>query len=167
MPPLDVTLPGGGRPVLPFTSAFTSDPVDASTRDTVEFDTSLMVELDDALREYAGTYGLEPAADGRVRIGYVHVTVRFESLLHPGYASVECWAAPSGMSRLFARSANVRKVFTGLAAASGGVCCPFDTGAGGPEQVCRLNGEATQEMVFGPRSPDREALVATWPGPGR
>lgn len=69
------------------------------------------------------------------------------------------------MSRLFARSARVREVFTGLAAASGGVCCLFDTGDGGPEQVCWVNGETTQEMLGSPRFPDRQALVATWPAP--
>ncbi|MGW1462912.1 hypothetical protein ACWCPT_00970 [Streptomyces sp. NPDC002308] len=167
VPPLDVTLPGGDRLVLPFTSRFTSDPVDGSAGGTFELDTSLMVELDDALREFAEVYGPEPLADGRIRIGYVYVTVRFESFLHPGYASVECWAATSGMSRLFARSANIRKVFTDLTAAAGGVCCLFDTGDGGPEQVCWLNGETIREMVSGPRFPDRQALVATWPEPAR
>ncbi|MEV7323838.1 hypothetical protein [Streptomyces sp. NPDC093970] len=69
------------------------------------------------------------------------------------------------MSRLFARSANIRKVFTGLAAASGGVCCLFDSGDGGPEQACWLNVLPAQEMVSGHRFPDRRALVETWPDP--
>ncbi|WP_327180540.1 hypothetical protein [Streptomyces sp. NBC_01334] len=162
VPPLEITLPGGDRLALPFTSHFRSDPVDCSLSGTLELDTSLMFDADDALREYAQTDGPEPEADGRVRIGYVYATVRFESSLHPGYASVECWAATSSMSRLFARSASIRKVFTDLTAAGGGVCCLFDTGDGGPEQVCWLNGETTQEMVPGPRFPDRRALVATW-----
>ncbi|MFE7795032.1 hypothetical protein [Streptomyces sp. NPDC057460] len=163
--PLELTLPGGDRLVLPFTSHFKSEPVDCSTSSTLELDTSIMFDVDDALREYAETGGPEPGANGRIRIGYVYATIRFESFLHPGYASVECWAATSGMSRLFARSTNIRKVFTDLTAASGGVCCLFDTGDGGPEQVCWLNGETTQEMVSGPRFPDRRALVATWPDP--
>ncbi|WP_326608020.1 hypothetical protein OG930_42300 [Streptomyces sp. NBC_01799] len=163
--PLELTLPGGDRLVLPFTSHFKSEPVDCSTSSTLELDTSIMFDVDDALREYAETDGPEPEADGRIQIGYVYATIRFESFLHPGYASLECWAATSGMSRLFARSTNIRKVFTGLTAASGGVCCLFDTGDGGPEQVCWLNGETTQEMVSGPRFPDRRALVATWPDP--
>ncbi|MEU0299958.1 hypothetical protein ABZ252_10890 [Streptomyces sp. NPDC006175] len=166
VPPLDLTLPGGDRLALPFTSHFESEPVDCSGGGTFELDTSLMFDVDDALREYAETGGPEPEADGRLQVGYVYATVRFESWLHPGYASVEFWAATSGMSRLFARSANVRSAFTGLTAASGGVCCLFDTGDGGPEQVCWLNGETTQEMVPGPRFPDRRALVATWPAPG-
>jgi hypothetical protein len=58
-------------------------------------------------------------------------------------------------------------VFTGLTALGGGVCCLFDTGDGGPEQVCWLNGEAMREMVSGPRFPDERALVATWPDPDR
>ncbi|MET9471676.1 hypothetical protein ACFYWN_35265 [Streptomyces sp. NPDC002917] len=163
--PLELTLPGGDRLVLPFTSHFKSEPVDCSTSSTLKLDMSIMFDVDDALREYAQTGGPEPEADGRIQIGYVYATIRFESFLHPGYASVECWAATSGMSRLFARSTNIRKVFTDLTAASGGVCCLFDTGDGGPEQVCWLNGETTQEMVSGARFPDRRALVATWPDP--
>ncbi|MFE4423049.1 hypothetical protein [Streptomyces sp. NPDC056817] len=167
VPPLELTLPGGERLVLPFTSHFKSEPVDCSTSSTLELDTSIMFDVDDALREYAETGGPEPEADGRIQIGYVYATIRFESFLHPGYASLEFWAATSGMSRLFARSTNIRKVFTDLTAASGGVCCLFDTGDGGPEQVCWLNGETAQEMVSGPRFPDRRALVATWPDPER
>ena len=160
--PLEITLPGRDRLVLPFTSRFKSEPVDCSTSSTLELDTSLMFDADDALREYAQMSGREPEADGRIQIGFIYTTIRFTSLLHPGYSSVECWAATSGMSRLFARSANIRKTFTDLTADSGGVCCLFDTGDGAPEQVCWLNGEPTREMVSGPRFPDRRALVATW-----
>ncbi|MEU0075048.1 hypothetical protein ABZ027_36765 [Streptomyces sp. NPDC006332] len=167
VPPLEITLPGGDRLVLPFTSHFKSEPVDCSTTSKLDLDTSIMFDVDDALREFAKTHGREPAAGGRVQIGYVYATIRFESFLHPGYASVECCAASSGMSRLFARSATIRKTFTDLTAASGGVCCLFDTGDGGPEQVCWLNGETTQEMVPGHRFPDRRALVATWSDPER
>lgn len=162
VPPLEVTLPGGDRLVLPFTSRFESEPVDCSTSGTLELDTSLMVDLDEALREYARTNGPEPGSDGRIQIGYVYATIRFESLLHPGYSSVECWAATSAMSRLFARSASIRKAFTDLTAESGGVCCLFDTGDGAPGQVCWLNGEPTQETISGSRFPDQRALVATW-----
>ncbi|MGW6922005.1 hypothetical protein ACWGA9_12100 [Streptomyces sp. NPDC054950] len=165
VPPLELTLPGGERLVLPFTSHFKSEPVDCSTSSTLGLDTSIMFDVDDVLREYAETGGPEPEADGRIQIGYVYLTIRFQSFLHPRYASMEFWAATSGMSRLFARSVRVREVFTGLSAASGGVCCLFDTGDGGPEQVCWLNGETTQEMISGPRFPDRRALVATWPDP--
>ncbi|MGW1216765.1 hypothetical protein ACWD5F_44735 [Streptomyces sp. NPDC002499] len=162
LPPLEVTLPGGDRLALPFTSHFRSEPVDCSMSSTLELDTSLMFDLDDALREYAQTNGPQPQADGRIQIGYVYTTIRFESPLHPGYASVECWAATSAMSRLFARSASIRKMFTDLTADSEGVCCLFDTDDGAPEQVCWLNGEPIQEMVSGPRFPDLRALVATW-----
>ncbi|MGW3914328.1 hypothetical protein ACWEBX_22800 [Streptomyces sp. NPDC005070] len=162
VPPLEITLPGGDRLALPFTSRFASEPVDCSQSSTLELDTSLMFDVDDAIREYARTNGPEPEADGRIQIGYIYATIRFASPRHPGYTSVECWAATSGMSRLFARSASIRKVFTDLTADSGGVCCLFDTGDGAPEQVCWLNGQSTQEMVPGPRFPDRRALVATW-----
>ncbi|MCQ4207389.1 hypothetical protein [Streptomyces longispororuber] len=164
-PPLEVKLPGGERLVLPFTSQFKSEPVDCADRRTLELDTSLMFDLDDALRAYAEEHGPEPDADGRLQIGYVYLTLRFESLLHPGYASAEFWAATSAMSRLFARSTGVRDVFTGLTAAGGGVCCLFDTGDGGPEKVCWLNGETTDDMISGPRFPDQRSLVATWPDP--
>ena len=160
--PLEITLPGDDRLVLPFTSRFETEPVDCSTSSTLELDMSLMFDVDKALREYARTSGPDPEADGRIQIGYIYATIRFESLLHPGYTSVECWAATSGMSRLFARSANIRKAFTDLTANSGGVCCLFDTGDGAPEQVCWLNGKITQETISGPRFPDQRALVATW-----
>ncbi|MEV6175601.1 hypothetical protein [Streptomyces sp. NPDC052015] len=90
VPPLEITLPGGERLVLPFTSHFKSEPVDCSTSSTLELDTSLMLDVDDALREYAQTNGLELEADGRLQIGYIHATIRFESLLHPGYSR---WSA--------------------------------------------------------------------------
>ncbi|WP_392675061.1 hypothetical protein [Streptomyces sp. LN785] len=166
-PSLELTLPGGDQLVLPFTSDFKSEPVDCSTSGTLELDTSIMFDVDDAVREYGETHGRDTEEDGRLQIGYVYLTIRFESFLHPRYASLEFWAATSAMSRMFARSARVREVFTGLTAASGGVCCLFDTGDGGPEQVCWLNGETTQELVSGPRFPDRRTLVATWPDPDR
>ncbi|MEV0736160.1 hypothetical protein AB0I51_09355 [Streptomyces sp. NPDC050549] len=99
VPPLEITLPGGDRLVLPFTSRFKSEPVDCSASGTLELDLSLMVGVDDELREYAQTTGPEPGADGRVQVGYVYATIRFESLLHPGYTSVERWAATAPPSR--------------------------------------------------------------------
>ncbi len=167
VPPLEVTLPGGDRVVLPFRSGFKSEPVDCSTGGTFEFGTSLMFGIDDAVRAYLEARGGGVEENGRARIGYVYATVRFASLVHPGYASIEFWAATSAMSRLFAASASVRQLFTDLTAASGGVCCLFDTGDGGPEEVCWLNGEATREMIGGSRFPDPQSLVATWPDPGR
>ncbi|WP_367133985.1 MULTISPECIES: hypothetical protein [Streptomyces] len=155
VPPLEITLPGGDRLALPFTSHFKSEPVDCSTSSTLELDMSLMFDADDALREYAQTNGLELQAGGRIQIGYIYAAIRFESFLDPGYTLVECWAATSEMSRLFARSTNIRKAFTELTADSGGVCCLFDTGDGAPEQVCWLNGEPFQGIVSGPRFPDR------------
>ncbi|SFY50065.1 hypothetical protein [Streptomyces sp. F-1] len=167
VPPLALTLPGGVRLALPFTSRFESEPVDCSAGGTLELDTSLLFGVDDVVREYAEHCGHEPEADGRVAIGYVYLTVRFESPLHPDYASMEFWAATSTMSRMFERSATVREVFTGLTAAAGGACCLFDTGDGGTQRVCWLNGEPADEPVPGPRYPDLRALVDTWPDPGR
>lgn len=162
-----MTLPGGERVVLPFTSGFGSEPVDCSSGGTFELDTSLMFGIDDVMRAYLETHGGGVEENGRVQIGYVYAAIRFESPLHSGYASIEFCAATSGMSRLFAASASVRELFADLTAASGGVCCLFDTGDGGPEEVCWLNGETTRELIGGSRFPDTRALVATWPAPGR
>ncbi|MBQ0963509.1 hypothetical protein KBY91_19360 [Streptomyces sp. RK23] len=142
VPPLDVTLPGGERITLPFTSGFRSEPVDCSSLDTLDLDTSLVFPVDDAVRAYAQSYGLPPEENGRVRIGYVYLTVRFRSFLDPRYTSLEFWAATSGMSRLFERSASIRGTFTDLAAAVGAECCQFDVGDGSPGEVCWVSGEA-------------------------
>ncbi|WP_405756850.1 hypothetical protein OG234_01325 [Streptomyces sp. NBC_01420] len=166
VPPLHVTLPGGNRLALPFTSNFGSAPVDCSAGGTFELDTSLMFGLDDAVRAYADRSGCAPGADGRLQVGYIYATVRLTSVRHPGYASMEFWAATSGMSRLFERSATVRETFTGLAAAAGGVCCLFDLGDGSPGEVCWLTGETLRAPIGGPRFPDVDTLVAAWPDPG-
>ncbi|MFH9851300.1 hypothetical protein ACH4NV_11885 [Streptomyces althioticus] len=72
VPPLTVTLPGGERVVLPFTSGFKSDPVDCAGKDRVTLDTSLMLPADEAVRAYAEEGDL-PVEDGRVQIGYVYL----------------------------------------------------------------------------------------------
>ncbi|WP_330310812.1 hypothetical protein OHS17_02305 [Streptomyces sp. NBC_00523] len=164
--PLHVTLPGGDRLTLPFTSDFGSAPVDCSGGGTLDLDTTLLFGLDDAVRAYADRPGYAPAADGRLEVGYIYATVRFTSAHHPGYASMEFWAATSAMSRLFERSATVRETFTGLAAAAGGVCCLFDLGDGSPGEVCWLAGESLRAPIGGPRFPDVDTLVAAWPDPG-
>lgn len=64
VPPLKATLPGGDRLVLPFTSHFKSDPVDCSTSDTLELDTSLMSPGTCTLRT-TGIRRVRPSA-GRV-----------------------------------------------------------------------------------------------------
>ncbi|MFD5729065.1 hypothetical protein ACFWMT_23600 [Streptomyces sp. NPDC058368] len=164
--PLHVTLPGGDRLTLPFTSDFGSAPVDCSGGGTLDLDTTLLFGLDDAVRAYADRPGYAPAADGRLEVGYIYATVRFTSAHHPGYASMEFWAATSAMSRLFERSATVRETFTGLAAAAGGVCCLFDLGDGSPGEVCWLAGETLRAPIGGRRFPDVDTLVAAWPDPG-
>ncbi|WP_037922034.1 hypothetical protein [Streptomyces violaceorubidus] len=142
VPPLHVTLPDGERIALPFTSGFDSEPVDCSGSETLDLDTSLMFPVDDAVRAYGESYGLPPEEDGRVRIGYVYLTVRFRSFLDPGYTALEFWAPTSGISRLFERSASIRKTFTDLAAAVGAECCQFDVGDGSPGELCWVRGEA-------------------------
>ncbi|MFJ7206626.1 hypothetical protein ACIQWR_24235 [Streptomyces sp. NPDC098789] len=132
----------------------------------LELDTSLMVGVDDAVRAYIEGRDLEPDALGRVQIGYVYLTVRFAPAAHPHHASLEFTAATSRMSRLFEHSASIRAVFTGLTAASGGVCCLLDTESD-TSRMCWLNGEAIDETVPGPRFADFHDLVAAWPDPGR
>ncbi|MFC8402625.1 hypothetical protein ACFUG9_03235 [Streptomyces griseoincarnatus] len=136
VPPLAVTLPGGERVVLPFTSGFESEPVDCTGKDRVTLDTSLMFPADEAVRAYAEAGGL-PVEDGRVRIGCVYLDMYFPSLLDPRYVCLDFWAATSRMSRLFEDSVAIREVLTDLAEAAGAVCCLFDTGDGAPERVLR------------------------------
>ncbi|MFF2137856.1 hypothetical protein [Streptomyces sp. NPDC058193] len=164
-PPITVTLPGGDRVVVPYTSGFRSEPVDCSAGGTLELDTSLMFGVDDAVREYMEDRDPEADELGRVPIGYIYLTVRFAPAEHPRYASLEFMAATSAMSRLFARSPGVRAVFTGLAAESGGACCLFDTETEILD-VCWLDGRPVQETVPGPRFANYRALAATWSGQG-
>ncbi|MFG2911107.1 hypothetical protein ACGF13_39425 [Kitasatospora sp. NPDC048286] len=161
-PPLKLTLPGGDQLVVPFTSHFKSDPVDCSTDGMLELDTSIMVGVDDAVRGFIDGRDLEPDEFGRVEIGYVYLTVRFASVLHPRYASLQFTAATSGMSRMFERSASIRAVFTDLTAASGGLCCLLDTETD-VFQMCWLNGRTVQETVPGPRFASCSDLGAAWP----
>ncbi|GAA2750742.1 hypothetical protein [Kitasatospora cinereorecta] len=161
-PPLTLTIPGGDRLVVPFTSHFRSDPVDCSAGGTLELDTSLVVGVDDAVRESVEGHGFELDELGRAAIGYIYLTVRFAPAEHPRYASLQFTAATTGMSLMFEQSASVRAVFTGLAAASGGVCCVLDTEIDTVE-LCWLNGRSAQETVPGPRFADWSDVVATWP----
>lgn len=164
--PLTVTMPDGARLDLPFTSNFTSEPVDCSAGDALELDTSILFGVDDALREYWADRAYETDASGRVAVGYVYLTVKFAPVPHPRFASLEFTAATSGMSRLFERSASARAVFTGLTAACGGVCCLLDTESD-TFQICWLNGETIHDTVPGPRFADYADLVAVWPGADR
>lgn len=166
-PPITVTLPGGEQVVLPFTSGFKGEPVDCSAGGRLPLDTSLMFGVDDdAVRAYVEDRDPEVDELGRVPIGYIYLTVLFAPPQHPRYASLEFTAATSGMSRLFARSAGVRVVFTDLAAASGGVCCLLDTESD-TKDICWLDGRPVQETVPGPRFANYRALAATWPGQDR
>ncbi|MFE6038607.1 hypothetical protein [Streptomyces sp. NPDC056452] len=161
--PLAVTMPGGERVVVPFTSNFKSEPVDCSAGGNLELDTSIMFGVDDAVRQFCEDPDPETDELGRVEIGYVYLTVRFAPAPHPDFASLTFNAATSGMSRLFERSAGVRAVFTGLTAAIGGVCCLLDTESD-TSRIYWLNGQPVQDTVPGPSFADFPDLVAVWPG---
>ncbi|MFB7337123.1 hypothetical protein ACFC00_36790 [Streptomyces adustus] len=164
-PPLLVTLPGGEQLLLPFTSKFKSEPVDCSAGGTLELDTSIVIGVDDAMREFFLS-GLGRADErGRVPIGCIYLTVRFSPAWHPDFASMQFTAATSGMSRMFEQSASVRKVFTDLTAATGGVCCLLDTECD-VFDICWLNGETVSgETVPGARFSRFHDLVAAWREP--
>ncbi|SRR5581483_8609702 len=161
VPPLTVTLPGGERLVMPFTSRFKSEPVDCTASGVLDLDTSLMFPIDDAVHAYFRGRDYEIDELDRARIGYIYLTVRFAPTLHPHFASLQFTAATSDMSRLFERSASVRAVFTELTAASGGACCVLDTESD-VFQICWLNGKPVQETVPGPRFASYRDLVAAW-----
>ncbi|MFC8722049.1 hypothetical protein [Kitasatospora sp. NPDC057198] len=164
-PPLPVTLPGGERLLLPFTSRFKSEPVDCSAGGPLALDTSIMIGVDDAVRELHLRHTGRPDridGSGRAPVGYVYLTVRFSPVWHPDFASLQFTAATSEMSRMFERSASVRKVFTDLTAASGGACCLLDT-EDDTFEICWLNGApVSDETVPGRRFPRFHDLVAAW-----
>jgi hypothetical protein len=159
--PLQVTLPGGERLALPFTSHFKSDPVEASADGTLDLDTSILMPVDDVMRACYLWTDRECDALGRTAIGYIYLTVRFASWRHPDFAVLEFTAATTGMSKMFELSPNTRRVFTDLTAASGGVCCLLDKETE-VFDVCWLDGEPVRDTVPGPRFASFEDLVATW-----
>ncbi|MEU9130449.1 hypothetical protein AB0D08_20520 [Kitasatospora sp. NPDC048540] len=164
-PPLPVTLPGGERLTVPFTSRFSSEPVDCSAGGTLELDLVVMIGVDDAVREFHLSVFDRVDASGRAPVGCIYLTVRFSPAWHPDFASLQFTAATSGMSRMFEQSANVRKVFTELTAAAGGACCVLDTETD-TFDICWLNGEAISgETVPGARFPRFHDLVTAWREP--
>ena len=160
-PPLQITLPGGEQVVVPFTSNRKSDPVDVSAGDRLELETSIMCAVDDAVLEFHDFLDSGRDELGRIMVGIVYLTVRFSPAWHPDFASLEFSAATSDMSRMFEQSASIRQVFTDLTAASGGVCCVFDTESY-VSDVCWLNGEPIRETVPGPRFKGFHELIAAW-----
>ncbi|MEV0537856.1 hypothetical protein [Kitasatospora sp. NPDC050463] len=164
-PLLPVTLPGGEQLIVPFTSRFKSEPVDCSAGGTLELDTSIVIGVDDAVSEFFLRDSDRVDERGRVSVGYIYLTVRFSPAWHPNFASLQFTAATSGMSRMFVQSASVRKVFTDLTAATGGVCCLLDTETD-IFDVCWLNGDTVSgETVPGARFPRFHDLVAAWREP--
>ncbi|MFB8241051.1 hypothetical protein ACFC58_31390 [Kitasatospora purpeofusca] len=165
MPPLPVTLPGGEQLIVPFTSKYKSEPVDCSATGMLELDTSIMIDVDDAIREFHLRGSDRVDERGRVSVGYIYLTVRFSPTWHPNFASLQFTAATSGMSRMFVESASVRKVFTDLTAATGGVCCLLDTESD-IFDICWLNGETVSgKTVPGVRFSRFHDLVAAWREP--
>ncbi|MFG3041842.1 hypothetical protein ACGFYZ_33575 [Streptomyces sp. NPDC048330] len=161
-PPLPVTLPGGERLIVPFTSKFKSEPVDCSAGGSLELDTSIVVGVDDAVHKFFLRDSDRVDEQGRVSVGYIYLTVRFSPAWHPNFASLQFTAATSSMSRMFVQSASVRKVFTDLAATTGGVCCLLDTETDIVD-ICWLNGETfSGETVPGTRFSGFQDLVAAW-----
>lgn len=164
-PPLSITLPGGEQLIVPFTSGYKSEPVDCSAGGTIELDTSIMIGVDDAMREFLPRDVDRVDELGRVSVGYIYLTVRFSPAWHPNFASLQFTAATSGMSRMFVQSASVRKVFTDLTAATSGVCCLLDIETGSFD-ICWLNGETVSgETVPGTRFSRFHNLVAAWREP--
>lgn len=164
-PPLSVTLPGGEQLIVPFTSGYKSEPVGCSAGGTLELDTSIMIDVDDAMRGFLLRDVDRVDESGRVSVGYIYLTVRFSPAWHPNFASLQFTAATSDMSRMFEQSASVRKVFTDLTAATGGVCCLLDTETE-IFDICWLNGETTSgETVPGARFSRFHNLVAAWREP--
>ncbi|MDK9500597.1 hypothetical protein QEZ40_006425 [Streptomyces katrae] len=161
VPPLAVTLPGGERVTVPFTSGFKSEPVDCSAGGSLDLDTSIMFGADDAVRAYVDGRGLVPDGLGRLQVGYIYMMGTFESPLHPRHALLDFTAATSDMSRLFERSASIREVFTGLAAASGAVCCLLDTESE-TSRATWLNGRPVDEAVPGIYSEGFREFTQTW-----
>jgi hypothetical protein len=130
-----ITLPGGDRLTVPFTSHFAEGPVDCSDGRNLNLDTSLMFEVgDDEIREFLDEPGGERAA-----IGYIYLTVYFAERRRRGYAELTFTAATTGMSLLFERSASVRKLFTELAERVGAACCLLDKEHNGYE-ICWTGG---------------------------
>ncbi|MGW5680200.1 hypothetical protein ACWEV4_34965, partial [Streptomyces sp. NPDC003860] len=165
VPQLPVTLPGGERLIVPFTSNFASEPVDSSVDGSLELDTSILIGVDDAIREFflRDSDGVDER--GRVSVGYIYLTVRFSPAWHPNFASLQFTAATSDMSRMFVKSTSVRKVFTDLTAATGGVCCLLDTETE-IFDICWLNGETVSgETVPGARFSRFHDLIAAWGEP--
>ena len=97
---------------------------------------SFLFAADEPLTEYAEESPLAPV-DGRVQVGCVWTSVECGSR----FALIRATAATSEMSRLFERSASVRKTFSEAGRAGGALLVMFDD--------------------------EREDFVSVWPLPGR
>jgi len=162
-PPIEVTLPGGARMTLPFTSGSKSEPVDCSAGGDLNLDTSILIDVEDAeTRSYFPPEARDES--GRARLGYLYLTVRFAADVRPGYAELEFTAATTHMSMLMENSATVQAAFTALTIAGGGACCWLDR-AWQSLEVRWLNGETRRDPVPGPRYATGLDVAATWPDP--
>jgi hypothetical protein len=163
---IEVTLPGGERLVLPFTSKFRSEPVDCSDGRELELDTSIL--LDPADDELAQEYFARelPVESGRFSFGYLYLTVNFASDLRPGYAELEFHPATTAMGLLIQNAPLLQRTFTALTVAGDGVCGwldrAFQYGAV-PWEVRWLNGEERTDSVPGPRYSSLGEVAQEWP----
>lgn len=157
--PVEVTLPGGERMVLPFTSRFKNEPVDCAAGGQLLLDTSMLVDVED---DHAREYFQYRDEAGRGTLGYLYLTLSFVSKVHPRYASLEFTAATTHMSMVMEYSSSVQKAFEKLTVASGGVCCWLDREWESLE-VRWLNGERCRERIPGPRFATGIEVARTWP----
>jgi hypothetical protein len=159
---LPVTLPGGERITVPFTSRFSSDPVDCSGGENLGLDVVMLIDLD-LDDDYARDYFEHD--DAQARLGYLYLTVTFASGTRAGYASLDFRAATTSMSMLMDHSPSVEAAFVALAVASGGVCCWLEREWEWRE-VRWLNGEQCRDSIPGSRFATELEVGATWPDLG-
>lgn len=120
---------------MPCTSHFASgttigfDPTVPQRGSLLELDLSISFEADDELLEWIDqNYALRVGADGRrlCDVGYIYLFVWDASTFLPEHLCFDFTAATTSMSRLFARSASIRKWFADLAFGHGGPLCLLD-----------------------------------------
>ncbi|MFJ4654728.1 hypothetical protein ACIP5Y_25935 [Nocardia sp. NPDC088792] len=124
-----------GQVVMPFTSHFASgttvrfDPATLQRGSLLDLDLSISFEADDELLEWVDRdLALRIDADGRrlCDVGYIYLHVWQASTFLPDHLCFDFMAATTRMSRLFARSASIRKWFVDLTFDHGGPLCLLD-----------------------------------------
>ncbi|WP_194815800.1 hypothetical protein [Nocardia sp. XZ_19_385] len=129
-----VDLPDG-RVILPCTSRFVSDTTlrfDTTAADgglLLELDLSILFPADDELlkwvdEDYVVTTGQD--GDRMCPVGYIYLSARNASRFLPDHLCFDFMAATTDMSRLFVRSASIRRWFADLALDHGAPLCLLD-----------------------------------------